>query len=187
MGFEQLLLSGAGILGFFLFLSFAYLLSRYKRCPANKILVIYGSVGKDKNAKCIHGGGTFILPIIQNWKLMSTHPMAVEIDLKDAFSKQNTRINLSGAFKVAISTDKAIMSNAAKYLLDLSEKEIKEQARDIIVGQLRLVISNLTIEEMQQELESFVNLIHKYLDNELNRIGLELINVSIQSIREKTD
>jgi flotillin len=39
-------------------------ISRYKRCPSNKILVVYGKVGKGRSAKCIHGGGTFVIPVI---------------------------------------------------------------------------------------------------------------------------
>jgi len=187
MASNGLLLIALGILGFILLLITIYVVSLYKRCPANKILVIYGKIDGGRSAKCIYGGGAFVLPIIQSWKLMSTSPIRIEVNLNNALSKQNTRINLTGTFKIAISTEEALMTNAAKYLLGLREKEIKEQAHDIIIGQLRLAISSLTIEEMQQELESFVNLIHKYLDHELNTIGLELIHVNIQSIRGKSN
>jgi flotillin len=186
MGFEELLMSGIGILGFILFLAFAYLLSRYKRCPSNRILVIYGSVGKGKSAKCIHGGGTFVLPIIQDWKFMSLNPMPIEINLQGALSKQNIRINTPSTFTVAISTDTNIMLNAAERLLGLEEPEIKEQALDIIIGQLRLVIATLTIEEINQDREQFLQLINKHVASELNKIGLHLINVNIKDITDES-
>ena len=183
---EELLMSGAGILGFVLFLCFAYLLSRYKRCPSNRILVIYGKVGSGKSAKCIHGGGTFVLPIIQDWKFMSLNPMPIEINLQGALSKQNIRINTPSTFTVAISTDNAIMLNAAERLLGLEEPEIKEQALDIIIGQLRLVIATLTIEEINQDREQFLHLINKHVATELNKIGLHLINVNIKDITDES-
>lgn len=183
---SELLASGIGILGFVLFLCFAYLLSRYKRCPSNRILVIYGKVSSGKSAKCIHGGGTFVLPIIQDWKFMSLNPMPIEINLQGALSKQNIRINTPSTFTVAISTDDAIMLNAAERLLGLEEPEIKEQALDIIIGQLRLVIATLTIEEINQDREQFLQLINKHVASELNKIGLHLINVNIKDITDES-
>src|SRR4029079_7757762 len=41
------------------------LVTRYKRCPSNRILVIYGKVGTGQSARCLHGGGTFVWPLVQ--------------------------------------------------------------------------------------------------------------------------
>ena len=38
------------------------LAKRYKRCPSDKILVIFGSVGRDQASRCIHGGGALVWP-----------------------------------------------------------------------------------------------------------------------------
>src|SRR6185295_6064199 len=68
-----------------------FAVKRYRRCPSNKILVIYGRVGKDKSAICIHGGGAFIWPLIQDSQYMHLEPITIDINLTGALSQQNIR------------------------------------------------------------------------------------------------
>ena len=180
------LLSSVGIIVAVVFSVGIFLLTRYKRCPSNKILVVYGKVGKGKSAKCIHGGGSFIIPIIQDWKYLTLNPITIEIDLKSALSKQNIRINTPSTFTIGISTADGIMLNAAERLLGFNETDIKDQAIDIILGQLRLVIATLSIEEINQDREQFLQLVNKYVTAELNKVGLELINVNIKDIVDES-
>jgi flotillin len=39
--------------------------TRYKRCPSDRLLVVYGKVSGGKSANCYHGGAAFIWPVIQ--------------------------------------------------------------------------------------------------------------------------
>ena len=164
-----------------------YALSRYKRCPSDMILVVYGRVGEGQSAKCIHGGGTVVWPIIQESSYLSLTPMTISIPLKNALSMQNIRIDVPSTFTVGISTQSAIMNNAAERLLHLGGKEIEEMAREIIFGQLRLTVASLTIEQINQDRESFLELIRKNVEPELNKIGLYLINVNITDITDESD
>src|SRR5690242_1940213 len=59
---------------------------RYKRCPSNRILVIYGKTGVGRSAKCLHGGGAFVWPLIQNYEYLSLDPVQIEIPLAGALS-----------------------------------------------------------------------------------------------------
>lgn len=163
-----------------------FLVKRYRRCPSNKILVIYGRVGKDKSAICIHGGGTFVWPLIQDSQFLSLEPMTIEINLTGALSKQNIRINTPSTFTVGISTDPSLMGNAAERLLSLSDSQIKTQAEDIILGQLRLVIATLDIEEINQNREKFLAQINENVTTELNKLGLTLINVNIKDLTDES-
>jgi len=55
-----------------LFFSFATLLfNRYKRCPSNRVLVIFGKVGGGNTSHCVHGGAAFVLPLIQDYAYLS--------------------------------------------------------------------------------------------------------------------
>ncbi len=161
-------------------------IARYKRCPSNKILVVYGKVSGSKSAKCVHGGGAFILPIIQDYSFLNLSPIPIDIDLQGALSKQNIRINTPSTFTVGVSTEQGIMLNAAERLLGLEDEEVKTQALDIIIGQLRLVIATLSIEEINKDREQFLQLINKHVASELNKIGLELINVNIKDITDES-
>src|SRR3954465_13074615 len=159
----------------FLFFFFVMLVaSRYKRCPSNRILVVYGRVGRDKAAKCFHGGGSFIWPLVQDYSYLSLEPLVIEIPLEGALSLNNIRVNVPSTFTVGISTDPVLMNNAAERLLNLPEQKIREQAQDIILGQLRLVIATLSIEEINRDREKFMSLINENVGQEINKIGLDL-------------
>jgi len=164
-----------------------FLASRYKRCPSDKILVIYGKVGQGQSARCIHGGGAFIWPLIQDYAYMDLTPMTISIPLQRALSLQNIRINVPSTFTVGISTEPGVMNSAAERLLHLRQEEIEEMAKEIIFGQLRLTVASLTIEQINQDRESFLESIRKNVSPELNKIGLYLINVNITDITDESD
>jgi flotillin len=164
-----------------------YLAKRYKRCPSDKILVVFGKVGKGQSARCIHGGGALVIPLFQDYMYMSLTPMTINIDLQNALSLQNIRINVPSTFTVGVSTNPDITTNAAERLLGLAPREIESMAREIIFGQLRLTVASLTIEQINQDRESFLSAIRSNVEPELNKIGLYLINVNITDITDESD
>jgi len=165
---------------------FSFIANQYKRCPSNKIIVVYGKTGGERTAKCVHGGGTFIIPLIQDYGVLSLEPMTTDIDLKGALSKGNIRVAVPSTFTFGISTDPSIMINAAERLLGLSRTEVITQASDIILGQLRLAIATLSIEEINQDREKFLEQINANVNTELKKIGLEIINVNIKDITDES-
>jgi len=162
------------------------LVRQYKRCPSNRILVVYGKVGGQRAARCIHGGGTFVVPLLQSYSFLTLEPLTIDIELKSALSKKNIRVNVPSTFTIGVSTDPNIMNNAAERLLGLDEHQINVQAKDIILGQMRLVIATLSIEEINQDREKFLDLVNKNVNFELNKIGLEMINVNIRDITDES-
>lgn len=167
------------------------ILSRYRKCPSDKILVIYGKVGSDKNgqarsAKCVHGGAAFIMPIIQSYQFMDLTPISINVDLKNALSKQNIRVDVPSRFTVGISTEPGIKQNAAERLLGLRMNEIQELAKDIIFGQLRLVVATMEIEEINNDRDKFLVAVSNNVEIELKKIGLRLINVNVTDINDES-
>lgn len=169
---------------FFLIIFFA---NRYRKCPSNQILVVYGMIGNGRSSKCLHGGGTFVWPVIQNYAYMSLTPMTISIPLTGALSMQNIRINVPSSFTVQISTEAGVIENAADSLLHLSSNAIEEMAKTIIIGQLRLTVASLTIEEINGNRENFQSKIMANVEPEINKIGLKLVNVNITDITDEAD
>ncbi len=167
------------------------ILSRYRKCPSDKVLVIYGKVGSDhegqsRSAKCIHGGAAFIIPVLQSFQYLDLTPISINVDLKNALSKQNIRVDVPSRFTVGISTEPGIMQNAAERLLGLKLAEIQELAKDIIFGQLRLVIATMDIEEINTDRDKFLLAVSNNVEIELKKIGLRLINVNVTDINDES-
>ena len=171
--------------------TFMFIASRYRKCPSDKIMVIYGKVGSAKDgtaisAKCIHGGAAFIWPIFQSYEYLDLTPISINVPLTNALCRQNIRINVPSSFTVGISTEEGIMQNAAERIARLSSTEIQELAKDIIFGQLRLVIATMTIEEINSDRDKFLAAVSANVESELKKIGLTLINVNVTDITDES-
>lgn len=174
----------------FLFFILIWFVRRYKRCPSDKILVVYGKVGRNKegggrSAKCVHGGAAFVWPIIQDYEYLDLTPIPIVVDLRNALSKQNIRVDVPSRFMIGISTDPGIMDNAAERLLGLTLESIHDLAADIIFGQLRVVIATMDIEEINSDREKFLTNVSDAVEHELKKIGLKLINVNVTDITDE--
>lgn len=185
------LLIGIVVFIILIFMTMMALLSRYKKCPSDRILVIYGKVGKgtsgiNKSAKCIHGGAAFIWPVVQSYEFLSLTPISINVNLANALSKQNIRIDVPSRFTVGVSTEHGIMQNAAERLLGLKLTEVEELAKDIIFGQLRLVVATMDIEEINTDRDKFLMAVSNNVETELKKIGLRLINVNVTDIKDES-
>jgi len=183
-----LLITAAVIFVFVLIVSF---FKRYKRCPSDRVLVVYGKVGKgsgaeSRSAKCIHGGAAFVWPIIQDYAFLDLTPISIEINLTNALSKQNIRVDVPSRFTVGVSTEAGVMTNAAERLLGLSQVDVSNLAKDIIFGQLRLVVATMDIEEINSNRDKFLAAVSSNVEAELKKIGLKLINVNVTDINDES-
>ncbi len=183
-GMSSVIAIGAAIA--FLFIIVIFIIRRYKRCPSDRILVVYGKVGGGQSAKCIHGGAAFIIPVFQDYEFLDLTPMSIEVNLINALSKQNIRVNVPSRFTIGISTEPGVMQNAAERLLGLRMEDVKELAMEIIFGQLRLVVASMDIEEINSDRDKFLTNISQSVEGELKKVGLKLINVNITDIVDES-
>ena len=179
------------VIAILIFSLFVMILGRYKKCPSDKVMVIYGNVGTNKDgttrsAKCVHGGASFVWPVFQAYQFLDLTPLSISVDLKSALSKQNIRIDVPSRFTVGISTENGVMQNAAERLLGLKLSEVQELAKDIIFGQLRLVIAVMDIEEINTDRDKFLESVSRNVETELRKIGLRLINVNVTDINDES-
>ena len=177
------------VVGFVVLLAFLLLLffvSRYKRCPSDKILVVYGKTGGEQSAKCYAGGATFVWPVIQDYRYLDLTPISIDVNLQDALSKQNIRVSVPSQFTVGVSNKPNLMIAAAERLLGQDQASVRDLAHDIIMGQMRLVIANMDIEELNTDRDKFVDSVYRNVGNELHKIGLELINVNVTDIQDES-
>lgn len=179
------------IIIFVLIVTLSSILKRYRRCPSDKILVIYGKTGRNKagsisSARCVHGGAAFIWPVFQNYAFLDLKPIGIDCNLTNALSRQNIRVDVPCRFTVGISTEPDSMTNAAERLLGLSTESIQTLATDILFGQLRLVIATMDIEEINSDRDKFLANVSANVEAELRKIGLKLINVNVTDIRDES-
>lgn len=175
----------AGLVGL-AFIMLLFLVTRYKRCPSDRILVIYGKTGSGTSARCLAGGAAFVWPVIQDYEYLDLSPISIDVDLQGALSKQNIRVSVPSRFTVAVSNEPGVMENAAERLLGKTSETIQNIAKDIIFGQLRLVVATMDIEEINSDRDKFLNNVSSNVGTELRKIGLTLINVNVTDIQDES-
>lgn len=173
------------IVAFIAFIScFIYMIKRYRRCPPDMILVIYGNVGNGRSFKCIHGGGAYVIPLYQDYSYLSLTPIKLDINLPHCISKDNNILfNIKAIFTFAIGTEEHLMNAAAERLLGLSIRDIEDIVKEIIYGQLRLTIASFSPDDLRKENKVFIDAVKENIEPELNKLGLKIINFEILDLK----
>jgi flotillin len=160
-----------------------FILSRIKKCPSDKIMVIYGYTGSKQTAKCRHGGAAFIWPVIQGYQFLDLTPIQVDIDLEDGIALDKENVSLKFKANVAISAEQGVMQKAAERLLGLKPKEIASIAEDIMLAQLRLAVSKRDKEQIQGEPDAFLQTAREFIEEQIKNVGLTLISANITDVK----
>ena len=116
----------ATIAGFVILMFFISLVTWYRKCPSDRIMIIYGRTGGHQAAKCIHGGAKFVWPVIQDYGYISLRPLQIAVNLDNALCKQNIRINVPSVFTVGVSTSPEIMATRP----NVSSARVRKRSRN---------------------------------------------------------
>ena len=187
----------AGIIVVLVILTLVGLMSRYRRCASDEILVVFGKAGKKSvtdpttgksetvvlPSKIIHGGGTFVFPIIQDWKKMSLKPIQIQTSVVGV-SSQMIKVSIPVTLTTGIGTTDELMQNAASRFLTARPDEISEQIRDILIGEMRSLMATMTIEEINADRVKFLGKAKENIEAELNKVGFCIININNADITD---
>ena len=173
-----------GMPAMFMMLLLLQFVSRYKRCPSNRLLVVHGRVGKGLTCKVFHGGGVLVTPVTQDYEYMSLEPITVKFKLANAMYAVADDSDLEVQVIVAIPLRPDIMQHAAERLLGMPEKDIAVLAREILLTQAYELWSPLGIEEFEEHRHEQIERLKKNANHTLHGIGLEIVNVLVPLLLE---
>lgn len=179
-----------GALVILVVLTFIGLMSRYRKCPSNKMLIVFGKAGKDNKgnavpAKIIHGGGCFVWPIIQDYEYLSTLPIQISTQATDILSEQNINVSFPVNLTVGIDTaSEAHKQAAASRLLGIPEKDLKVLLTNNLLGGLRAVVATLKIEEVNKDRNKFLEAAAQAIAPSLDELGLKIIDLNMEDLSD---
>ena len=184
-----------GVAALIVILTIWGLLTRYRRSAPDELLVVFGKAGKVKSedgktivtpSKIIQGGGTFVWPIIQDFKKMSMQPIQMKVTV-DGIDSQAIPMHLPVVLTTAISQDKLIQQNAATRFLSASPGEIQKQISEILIGETRAIMATMLIEEINADRNTFLGKVRESLEQELTKVGYDVTNINISEITDDAD
>ncbi|MBK8206615.1 MAG: flotillin family protein [Planctomycetes bacterium] len=190
-GARMLLLSGVefaaasgAVLVLALVLPTVLLAKSYRRCPPNRMLVVYGQ-GVPNGSKCIRGGGVLVWPIIQDCAELSLEPIKVPIVVERISTHGNDAVEVNAVVTVAIGQGERMSANAAERLIGLDERAIETMVRDILVGNLRRTVAMRELAEVKGESEKLSAQATEDAAPEVGKVGLEILGYRIDRVVEK--
>ena len=187
----------AGIIVILAIMTIIGLMSRYRRCASDEILVVFGKAGKKIQtnpttgkketvvlpSKIIHGGGTFVFPVIQDWRKMSLKPIQIQTSVVGV-SSQMIKVGIPVTLTTGIGTTDTLMHNAASRFLTAKPQEISDQIKDILIGEMRSLMATMTTEEINADRLKFLGKAKENIETELNKVGFSIININNADITD---
>ena len=158
-----------------------YTIGRFKKCPQDAVIVVFNLV-KAAKLKFIQDGYAFVMPVIEEYAILSLKAMTAELD-SELIMKDDKEITLSMLINFGISTENDLLQNAAENLLSIEEEEIIDRASDAIIKQSKLIAKDITSEELNKSYNEAIRKIKNSIESELNKLGLSIFNLSIKNIK----
>ncbi len=161
-------------------------------CKPNEILILSGRKrrnqdGQELGYRVIFGGRTMCIPILETVKTMDLRTMPVRVEVKNAYSKGGTPLNIQAIANVKISNDRKIVGNAIERFLERDRSEISRVAKETLEGNLRGVVGTLTPEQLNEDRLQFAESIAEDVSRDLSKLGLQLDTLKIQSVSDDVD
>jgi flotillin len=184
-----------GVAALFILLVALNLISRWmiRICRPNEMLVVTGSRSNQgqqgiKGYRVVaNGGWTFVKPILETARRMDVTLLPVLVEVKNAYSKGGTPLNIQAIANVKVSGDPEVRNNAIERFLGRNPEEIVQVARENLEGNLRSVLAQLTPEQVNEDRLRFAERIAEDVGDELRRLGLQLDTFKIQSVFDDVD
>ena len=184
-----------GVAALFILLVALNLISRWmiRICRPNEMLVVTGSRSNQgqqgmKGYRVVaNGGWTFVKPILETARRMDVTLLPVLVEVKNAYSKGGTPLNIQAIANVKVSSDPEVRNNAIERFLGRNPEEIVQVARENLEGNLRSVLAQLTPEQVNEDRLRFAERIAEDVGDDLRRLGLQLDTFKIQSVSDDVD
>ena len=158
-------------------------------CKPNEILIISGRQykqpdGKSVGYRVVFGGRAFVIPIIEQVEKMDMTTMPIPVEVNNSYAKGGTPLNIQAIANVKVSNKPGIAGNAIERFLGRNQSEIRRVVRETLEGNLRGVVALLTPEQVNEDRLNFAERIANDVDRDLNKLGLHLDTLKIQSVTD---
>lgn len=176
------------------------LLPRYQIAPPDTALIVSGLVRHNYKVRnpdgttatkrfgyrIVRGGATFYIPAIE--KIDKLDMCLMQVDIRTAQpvpTKEYISVLVDAVANIKIGSDDLSIATAAEQLLHYDADQIKALAKDVLEGNMREIIGQMTIAELVQNRDKFAQESIKAAMADMSNMGLEIINMTIQNFSDK--
>ncbi|MFB3904804.1 MAG: SPFH domain-containing protein [Acidobacteriota bacterium] len=175
------------VLAFFIVLG---LFSRnYIKVPPNSAAVFSGrrrklADGRVVGYRLIKGGAALRLPLLEKVDYLSLNVMTIPLEIKRAYTLKGVPVSVKAVANVKIKGDDVSLQAAAERFLGMSPQEVEKVIFQTLEGHLRAILGTLTVEEINNDRQSFAQKLTTEAATDLERMGIGVDVLTIQEISD---
>lgn len=188
------------LLGLVLLVLLICFFPRYRIAPPDKALIISGLLRRNYKVRnpdgtvsskrfgyrIVRGGATFYIPGVERIDRLDMCLMQVDIKtMQPVPTKEYISVMVDAVANIKIGSDDLSIATAAEQLLHYDANQIKALAKDVLEGNMREIIGQMTIAELVQNRDKFAQESIKAAMSDMSNMGLEIINLTIQNFSDK--
>ena len=186
MAGEEIIVLGVVAVAVVFFLIIGIYANRYKRVPTDQAMVVYGSRKGDVGFTIVGGGGgKFIVPIKESYKMMSLEVQTLLIRVQDVITRSGVPVTVDCVAQIKISAEKTKLNVAAQQLLNKPTQEISGMAEQTITGHVRGVCATLEVEGINSDRDALSSKIREVAVPDLGNMGLEIVSLTVKDIADQ--
>ncbi len=168
-------------------MGFAWIATLVRKVGPNEALLIYG-LGTRNLPKVIKGGGTVVMPFLQNARQLSLELMSFDVaPTQDLYTRQGVAVNVEAVAQIKVKGDPDSIRTAAEQLLTKSPPEREGLIRLVMEGHLRGIVGQLTVEEIVKQPEMVADRMRATSAEDMDKMGLEIISFTIKEVRDNNE
>jgi flotillin len=163
----------------------------YRKCPPNKVLVVFGrkhQQGKDQERKgyrLITGGSAFVLPLFEDFTYIGLETFSVESSVTDTPNKDGVPVTVEATANIKVSSDPERLAAAVERMLGKTQQEIHTMLKTTLDGLLRQIIGTLTVEDIVRNREKLAQEVLSGAQTELNKLGFQIDVFVVNKVDDK--
>jgi flotillin len=173
---------------FFLLMILGWIMaSLFQKCGPNEAMIVsgWGATSGPHGVKIVKGGGTVVLPLIQQRSFLSLEVMTIEVRSNaPVITKNGVPIFVEGVAQVKVKGEEESIATAAEQFLGKSSDEIINIAHETLVGHLRAILGTMEVEEVIQHFDAFAQRVQEVSINDLHKMGLTVVSFTIKEIKD---
>lgn len=157
-------------------------------CEPNEVLIFSGQRTKTSEGvlgyRAVKAGRGWRIPLVNEVDRLDLTNIVIEVNVQGAYSKGGIPLNVQGMANVKIGGHEPILGNAVERLLGKSQNEVMRMAKDILEGNLRGVLSQLTPEQVNEDKMAFAEKLLEEAEHDIASLGLVLDTMKIQNVHD---
>lgn len=175
---------GLIIIGIIVVLLVAFIGASYIKCPPDMVYIISGL---KKEPRMITGKATLRIPFFERVDKLTLELIQIDVKAVNVPTADFINVDVDAVANVRIPNREELIKVAARHFLNQSTGYIADNVQQVLEGNMREIIGQMALVDLVNNKQLFSQKIQENAQDDINNIGLEIVNLNVQSCTDDND